>query len=723
MRRPLPRFGPHGSRYTPSLTQKVALLSLVPIVALGFVLARVLQDQIVTRAVADASQSAQILARIGIQPRLTPRDLRRGLDGAQVQSLDRQLQARSVTQDLARIKIWNTHFRVIYSDDHGLIGHTLPPSDDLLHALAGNPNDAEVVTPAPHTETASEVGLGQLVEVYVPLRFTPASPIAGVFEIYLSYHPIAAAISRNKRMIALLVFCGLALLWAILFRIVAGASRTLRRQAQENDRLARYDGLTGLPNRTLFLEALAVALEREGARGKAVAVALLDLDGFKEINDTLGHGTGDTVLREIGERLSAQVGERVRAPGGERLRVPVGEHPRALVGVRPRAQVGEALLARLAGDEYAVMAPCSPGAAGVAEARALADSLQAALEAPLEVDGVALNIDASLGLALAPQHAEDLNTLLQRADVALDRAKAHRSRVEVYAPEYDHFDAARLTLLGQVRPALERSEFVLHYQPQVDLQSGRVTGVEALLRWQHPERGLIPPLDFIPLLEQTALVEPVTMYVIDAALEQLARWRDHDMHLNMSVNLSARNLLDPELPRRIGTLLARHAVPAHRLTVEVTEGATMSDPERAVAVLGELRAQGVGVSIDDFGSGHASIAYLTNLPASELKIDRSFITGMCESPREEAIVRSTIDLARHLHLQVVAEGIETREVCERLAELGCDAAQGYLLSRPLPREDATAWLRARVRARDESAAPPSSRPAGARTPGAAPPLS
>ncbi len=718
MRRPLPRIGSKGSRYTPSLTQKVALLSLVPIVALGFVLARVLQDQIVERAVADASQSAQILARIGIQPRLTAADLRDGLTPAGVRSLDEQLQARSVTQDLARIKIWNTRHRVIYSDDHQLIGRTLPPSDDLLHALAGNPDDAEVVTPALHTETASEVGLGQLVEVYVPLRFTPEGPVAGVFEIYLSYRPIAAAISANKRMIALLVFCGLALLWAILFRIVAGASRTLRRQAQENDRLARYDGLTGLPNRTLFLEGLAIALEREGARGKAVAVALLDLDGFKEINDTLGHATGDAVLREIGRRLRTQVDERMHAHGGELQYVQVGGRSRAQVGVRPLAQVGETLLARLAGDEYAVMAPCPAGARGVAEARALADSLQAALEAPLEVDGVALNIDASLGLALAPQHAEDLNTLLQRADVALDRAKAHRSRVEVYAPEHDHFDAARLTLLGQVRPALERGEFILHYQPQADLQSGRITGVEALLRWQHPERGLIPPLEFIPLIEQTALVGPITLHVIDRALEQLARWRDHGTHLSMSVNLSARNLLDPELPRRVATLLARHAVPAHRLTVEVTEGATMSDPERAVAVLGELRVMGVGVSIDDFGSGHASIAYLTKLPASELKIDRSFITGMCENPREEAIVRSTIDLARHLRLNVVAEGIETRAVWERLADLGCDTAQGYLLSRPLPREEATAWLRARgegaAHVRGEGAAATSYPPAGAR---------
>ncbi len=655
MRRGLPRL---------SLTQQVALLSLIPILALGFVLARVLQAQIVTRAVADASQSAQLLARIGIQPQLTPAELRDGLSPAQVQAMDTQLSARSATRDLARIKIWNTHHQVIYSDDHTLIGRVFPPSDDLLNAFAGRPNDAEVITPSRDGETASEVGLGQLVEVYVPLRFTRSGPPAGVFEIYLSYRPLAASIAHDKRTIALLVFCGLALLWAILFRIVAGASRTLRRQARENSRLARYDGLTGLPNRTLFLENASAALRRECSRGGAVAVLLLDLDGFKEINDTLGHSTGDIVLCEIGRRLRSQVGE-------------------------------QALLARLAGDEYAVMQPMPTGAHGISEALTLAGGVQAALESPVELDGVALNVDASIGLALAPHHAEDLDALMRRADVALDRAKSNRSRLEVYSPEYDHFDTARLTLLGQVRPALERGEFILHYQPQADMRSGRVTGVEALLRWQHPERGLVPPLQFIPLIEQTALVGPITMHVIDRALEQLARWRDHGMHLSMSVNLSARNLLDPELPRRVSSLLGRHAVPAHRLTVEVTEGATMADPEQAVNVLVELRALGVSVSIDDFGSGHASMAYLTTLPASELKIDRSFVTGMCQSPREEAIVRSTVDLAGHLNLHVVAEGIETPEVWDRLAELGCDTAQGYLLSPPLPPEEFTTWLRNR----------------------------
>ncbi len=674
-RRGLPRL---------SLTQQVALLSLIPIVALGFVLARVLQAQIVARAVADAAQSAQLVARLGIQPQLTPDDLRNGLSPARVQTLDRQLSARSTTQDLARIKIWNTRHEVVYSDLHSLIGRTIEPSDDLLNALAGRPDDGEVVTPSLGSETASEVGLGQLVEVYVPLRFTPHGPIAGAFEIYLSYRPIAAAIARDKRMIALLVFAGLALLWAILFRIVAGASRTLRRQARENARLARYDSLTGLPNRTLFLEDTAAALRREHATGRSVAVLLLDLDGFKEINDTLGHATGDAVLCEIGRRL--------REPGALRAEN-ADAHAHNPHVHNAHAHEDPPSIARLAGDEYAVMAPLPPGAHGVSEALSLAEQVQAVLEAPIEHGGIALNIDASIGLALSPQHAEDLAALLQHADVALDRAKAHRSRIEVYAPEHDHFDAARLTLLGQVRPALERNEFVLHYQPQADLRTGRVTAVEALLRWQHPQRGLVPPMQFIPLIEQTALVGPIAMHVIDSALAQLARWRDHGLHLNMSVNLSARNLLDPELPRRVGSLLARHAVPAHRLTVEVTEGATMSDPERAVAVLSELRAQGIGVSIDDFGSGNASISYLTKLPASELKIDRSFVTGMCENPRDEAIVRSTIDLARHLQLRTVAEGIETAQVWERLLELGCDTAQGYLLSRPLPPAELGEWLR------------------------------
>ncbi len=643
-----------------SLTGQVALLSLIPIIALGFILARVLQAQIVTRTLADAGESAQLIARIGIQPRLTPHDLRYGLTAEGVRTLDRQLRARSVTRDLARIKIWNNHGRIIYSDDHALIGRSPNTSDDddLHDALEGEPDPAEVVTPSLHSETASEVGLGSLVEVYVPLRFVSTGPPAGAFEIYLSYRPIAAAISREQRMIALLVFCGLALLWAILFRIVVTASRTLRRQAEENDHLARYDQLTGLPNRTLFIEQTATALQRrQSGSEEAVAVLLVDLDGFKEINDTLGHANGDTVLREVSSRLSSEL-------------------------------TPETVVARLGGDEYGILHPQT----SVAQAFLIAARAQSSLERPIEVQGVTLNVEASVGIAVLPEHAEDLDALLQHADMALDRAKSNRSRVEIYSAEHDHFDTARLTLLGQVRPALERSEFILHYQPKVDLRSGRTTGVEALLRWQHPERGLLAPGEFISLIEQTALIGPVTLQVIDRALAQMAVWRELGLQLTMSVNLSARNLLDPELPAQIRALIGQHDIPAQELTIEVTESATMADPERAVRVLEALRAMGVGISIDDYGTGHASIAYLTQLPATEIKIDRSFITGICEDQHAETIARSTIDLARHLGLHVVAEGIETREVWEHLAGLNCDTAQGYFISKPIDGDQLTAWL-------------------------------
>ncbi|HEY3828353.1 MAG TPA: EAL domain-containing protein [Solirubrobacteraceae bacterium] len=667
-----------------SLTGQVALLSLIPMLALGFVLARVLQSQIVTRTLADAGESAQLVARLGIQPRLTPSELRHGLSARDVRALDEQLRARSVRRDLARIKIWNSDGRIIYSDDHALIGRSPGESDDLRDALRGEPDPAEVVTPSPHTETASEVGLGRLVEVYVPLRFVSSGSPAGVFEIYLSYRPIASAISRDENMIALLVFLGLALLWAILFRIVASASRRLRRQTRENDRLARYDPLTGLPNRTLFRERVAQALGGSGPAARACAVLLLDLDAFKQINDTLGHRTGDEVLREVARRLQTPLGP-------------------------------DALLARLGNDEYAILQPLAGGASDVL---ALAAAAQAAMEGPIALDGVALNVEVSIGIAVAPDHAHDADTLLQRADMALDHARARRGRVEVYSPEYDQSGAARLALLGEVRPALERGEFVLFYQPQLDLASGRVSSVEALLRWRHPQRGMVAPLEFISLIEQTALVGPVTLHVLELALRQLAAWRADGLDLGISVNLSARNLHDPELAGQIAALLRSHAVPAAALTVEVTESAAMADPEIAVGLLQTLRTLGVGVSIDDFGSGHASIAYLARLPASELKIDRSFVSRMCESPRDAAIVRTTIDLARHLELRVVAEGIETAEVCERLAAMGCDTGQGYLISRPAPAEELTPWLRERVQGTPDHEHPRARRRAASPSPAA-----
>jgi len=649
------------SRRRPSLTRQVALFSLLPMVVLGFVLARVLQAQIVSRTLADATQSARIIAQLAIQPHLSKRDLQTGLSPAGVRALDEQLMWRSVNDDLARIKIWNSHYRVIYSDDHRLIGRTLKPSDDLRNALAGRPDNAEVVTPMAGTETASEVGLGQLVEVYVPLRLAASGPPEGAFEIYLSYRPIAAAIANDKRTIALLVAIGLALLWALLCPIVVGASRRLRLQARENYRLARYDQLTGLPNRMLLVEALCRGLGARRSRPDDIAVLLIDIDRFTEINNTLGQANGDRVLHEVAQRLR-------------------------------RAFPHDAHVARLGADEFALVCLRADGEDG---ARRAAELVQASLEPAVAVGDVAVNIEASIGIALSSAYDDGPELLLQRADTALARARSRQTSVHVHSERCDYFNAQGLLLLGQVRQALEREEFVVHYQPKVDLQgAGRVSGVEALVRWQHPERGLLAPGEFIPLIEPTALVRPFTEYVIERSLVQMVAWRRRGIDMEMSVNLSARNLLDPDLPTRVAELLARHAIPAQRLTLEVTESAALADPERAIAALQALRAHGVGVSVDDFGTGNASIEYLAALPASELKIDRTFITDMLTDARTQAIVQSIVDLARNLGLTLVAEGIETEAVMAHLAELGCNTGQGYFFSRPLPAHELTERLSA-----------------------------
>ena len=642
------------------LTRQVALLSLLPVAALGFILAHVLQNQVVSRTLADAGESARIIAQAAVQPRLSRANLVNGLTAADVRALDRQVGTPVVAEHLARIKVWNANDQVVYSEVHSLIGKKLVPSDELGSALQGRPEPAALVDPSKDSETASEVGLGELVEVYVPLRFSRTGTPAGAFEMYLSYRPIAAAVAHDKRMIAVLVAIGLALLWALLYPIVARASRRLRAQAEENDRLARFDTLTGLPNRTLFMERAERLFAREGSAGSPLAMLLLDLDRFTEINNTLGSETGDAALVEVGRRVQAAVGP-------------------------------DAVAARIGGDEFAVLCQSVGGPDGVFE---VANAIQACLEAPLQRDGVALVVEATIGLALMGVDAQDPVSLLQRAERALARARSRGARIEPYSQACERFDASGMKLLGEVRAALERDEFVLHFQPRVDLQARRITGVEALVRWEHPEHGRLAPATFVPLIEQTALIGPLTTRVFELALVQMVAWRRRGIKLEMSINLSARNLLDVEQPIALAALLERHEVPPSRIMVEVTESAAMVDPERSVRVLQALRELGVGVSIDDFGTGNASIAYVAALPATELKIDRSFVTGMLGEPRSAAIVRSTIDLARNLGLRVVAEGIETEAVLEHLIGLGCDVGQGFFFSEPLPADQLTEALAA-----------------------------
>jgi predicted signal transduction protein with EAL and GGDEF domain len=354
----------------------------------------------------------------------------------------------------------------------------------------------------------------------------------------------------------------------------------------------------------------------------------------------------------------------------------------------------EDTVARLGGDEFGVLLPSVRDRAAAEE---VADRIRTALVQPFVLHDVALDLEASIGIALYPTQAGDGDELMQRADVAMYHAKETRSGIETYDPDRDPHSTQRLSLFGQLRRAIEDGELVLHYQPKVDLESGDVVGVEALVRWQHPERGLLAPDTFVPLAEQTGLMKSLTSNVLEQALRQTATWAAAGLKVRMAVNVSARDLHDDTFCARVNDALDRTGVPASFLELELTERVVMADPQRALENLTALSRLGVRLSLDDFGTGYSSLAYLRRLPVTEIKIDKSFVLRMDVDDEDATIVRSTIDLAHGLGLRVLAEGVETAETWQRLADLGCDAAQGYFLSRPHPAGVVTDWLQARER--------------------------
>ena len=423
----------------------------------------------------------------------------------------------------------------------------------------------------------------------------------------------------------------------------------LRRHADDSRYQALHDALTGLPNRMMFRQQVEQLIGEGAPAGGGFAVALMDLDKFKEVNDTLGHHNGDLLLEAVAQRLRATV-----RPGD--------------------------LVARLGGDEFGVLLP---GVGDRDAARGLAERLLLSLAAPFVVQELTLEVTASVGIALHPTHGQDVDTLIQRADVAMYEAKSSYRGHEIYSPELDSYSPARLALVGELRRAIDKQQLVVLYQPKVDVTDGRIVGAEALIRWDHPTRGLLGADEFVPVAEHTGLLRPLTLYVLGAALEQCARWRAAGWGLEIAVNLSVRNLLDVELPEDVTNLLARFALPASALELEVTESALIADPVRTHAVLHRLQAAGVGISIDDYGTGYSSLAYIRRMPINELKIDKSFVIGMATDENDAVIVRSTIELARNLGLRVVAEGVETEQAWRRLASLGCEVAQGFYFGRPV----------------------------------------
>jgi diguanylate cyclase (GGDEF)-like protein len=423
------------------------------------------------------------------------------------------------------------------------------------------------------------------------------------------------------------------------------------------ERLAAHDALTGLPNRTAFHGRTAAALAAARSGGGGASVLMLDLDGFKEVNDNLGHHAGDLLLVEVARRLEGAVR-------------------------------GHDTVARLGGDEFAVLLADTDPAAGEAAAIRIGE----VINSPFVIDGITLDIEVSIGIASSGPD-DDPDSLLRHADVAMYTAKEHRLGHARFDQEQAHANTSRLTLLGDLRRALDaENEIQLHYQPKISVRTGELIGAEALARWRHPARGWVAPADFIPVLEGTSLIHRFTLRVLDLALTQVRRWLDEGHRIPVAVNVSTRSLLDAAFPETVADALRRAGVPGDLLAIEITENTVMADPMRAIDVLRRIRDMGVTTAIDDFGTGYSSMAYLKILPVDEIKVDRSFVREMATDHSNYTLVGSTVDLGHNLGLVVVAEGVEDADTVTALDQLGCDIAQGYHFARPLPADDFTGFL-------------------------------
>ena len=455
-------------------------------------------------------------------------------------------------------------------------------------------------------------------------------------------------------------FRSLLILAAVMALSAHVETRLLRVATQEGERSeyrALHDDLTGLPNRTLFYRRVRAAItEAEAARSEA-AVLIIDLDHFKEVNDTLGHHSGDLLLQDLAKRL------------------------------RHVLRTSD-IVSRLGGDEFAVLLT---DLATSAAAESVAQQLLITLQEPLQLRGLGINLKASIGLALYPLDGRDVDSLIQRADIAMYRAKAEQRGYSHYVRNEDPYSADRLAMIEDLRRAIEKDELVVHYQPKVNLGTGQLVGVEALVNWPYPGRGLIPPAEFVSLAEHTGLIRGLTRVVLRRALREIGEAQIRNA--SVAVNISVHDLLDPQFPAEIAQQLRAAGIPPDRLVLEVTEGAIMADPGHARMVLSELQRTGVQVALDDFGTGYSSLAHLRQLPVNEIKIDRSFVGQMLKAESDAIIVEAIIGLGHKLGLRVIAEGVEDQASWERLADFGCDSAQGFLISPGLPIEALVSWHR------------------------------
>jgi diguanylate cyclase (GGDEF)-like protein len=606
-----------------SLTTTFALVSVAAMATLGVALVAVNDRLLADHALTEASQTAQAYVSTGVEPRVTAAMFRAPgqIDAQQAAQLDALFRGGSAH---ATVRLWTAQRNQFYDSGRtAIVANSVGAGqipDDARFAAALAPGGS--AQPKVTLERTDHGVANRRIDVYVPLYVGRGGSPVGIAEVVLPYEQTADAVARATRSILMVVAGGLALLWLLL----------------------------------------------------------LDIDRFKEVNDTLGHPRGDALLLQVAERLSAVVRD-------------------------------SDTVSRLGGDEFAVLLP---QIASLEAAEQSMERIQSVFDDPFDLDGLVLHVDTSIGLAVLPDHADDVTDLLARADVAMYSAKAAGAGMAVYSSAGDANTTSRLTLLGELRRALDTDELQLYYQPKISLKTGRVTGLEALLRWNHPTRGLVPPTEFIPIAEQTGLMHQLTRRVLGLVGEQMADWDRDGVLLPVAVNLSARNLLEPDLDRVVAAMLDLHGLPASMMEFEITESALIEDPARAAEMLGKLTALGITVAVDDFGIGNTAMGQLRTMPLRTIKIDRSFVTNLGSDGSHGVLVRAIVDLAHEFGLVAVAEGVEDEEAIRQLVAMGCDLAQGFHWSRPVPADELPAVLLRLGEQADAASAAKSRRPPRAR---------
>jgi diguanylate cyclase len=611
--------------------------SLVPLLVLAAVLVHGYQRDADRRALEQGRAQAAVIAEMAVAPALGGiSDVQDGVSAPVRSRLQRATDLSVFHGSVVQLRLRGYDGRVVFSDD-GSSDRALPTTSEAFRTAVSGEAWVGVV-PDPRGEP------GEVIQAVQPVVVDANGRSAGIVELLLPYDAIAADLASQLRWTYLRLGLGLGALYVVLALISWSTTRRLRRHAAQRERDALTDGLTGLPNREGFL----VGAERLLGQGGTGALALVDLDRFKLVNDSLGHHAGDDLLRVVADRLRAFAGERD-------------------------------VVARLGGDEFALVMPGEGDPDHVL--RTLTD-LRRLLAEEVELEGFPVGIEASVGVAVYPGDGADLDALLRKADAAMYAGKHGSAGVVLHSQVPARRDAPVLVVQSEMRRALERDELRLYYQPKVDLLTGATTGVEALVRWQHPTRGLLPPGAFLPAVEMSDLIDPLTTWVLGRALADQRLWTAQGLSWSVAVNVSARNLVSADFVEGIAGLLGT-AHPAG-VVLEVTETA-LADARAAVEALNVVSAAGAQVSVDDFGTGYTSLQQLRTLPVAELKIAREFVAGTGRpGTADRPIVRAVVDLAHGLGCRVVAEGVETAEVRSWLRGVGCDLAQGYLFSRPLP---------------------------------------